>query len=170
MNAIEIEKTNNEIDNLSLALNQIPYLKEEDLLELSATLFPHKFKNTAKRIVPSTYGTVIVEDTKIHFGKNAKQNDELTFKKAKKSHYFFHIKDAHGSHVIVESDNPSKEVLLTACEIAILMSGKEDGEVQYTQVKNIKKGSFLGQALLTSYETIIIKKIRDLTRKLVINC
>ena len=170
MNIVEIEKTNNEINNLSLVLGQIPYLKEEDLLELSTTLFPHKFKNAAKRIVPSTYGTVVVEDTKIHFGKNAKQNDELTFKKAKKSHYFFHIKDSHGSHVIVESDNPSKEVLLTACEIAILMSGKEDGEVQYTQVKNIKKGSFLGQALLTSYETIIIKNIRDLTRKLVINC
>ena len=170
MNAIEIEKTNNEIDNLTLTLHQVPYLKEEDLLELSSTLFPHKFKTGSKKVVPSTYGTVIVEDTKIHFGKNAKQNDELTFKRGKKSHYFFHIKDSHGSHVLVESDNPSKEVILTAAEIAILMSGKEDGEVQYTQIKNIKKGSFLGQALLTSYETVYIKNIRDLTKKLIINC
>lgn len=170
MNDIEIEKTNNEIDNLTLTLAQIPYLKEEDLLELSMTLFPHKFKMGNKKVTPSTYGTVIVYNTKIHFGKNAKQNDELTFKKGKKAHYFFHIKDTHGSHVLVESDNPSKEVILAAAEIAILMSGKEDGEVQYTQIKNIKKGSYLGQALLTSYETVYIKNIRDLTKKLIINC
>ena len=170
MNAIEIEKTNDEIANLTLTSQQIPYLKEEDLLELSTSLFPHKFKNSAKKVIPSTYGTIVVENTRIFFGKNAKQNDELTFKKAKKNHYFFHIKDAHGSHVIVESEHLNNELILTASEVAILMSGQTDGEVQYTQVKNIKKGSFLGQALLTSYESIYIKNIRDLTKKLIINC
>ena len=170
MDNIEIDKTHEEIANLEVAYKQVPYLKEEDLLELAESLFPHKYKFTSKKRIPSTFGVVNVEGVKICFGKNAKQNDELTFKKAKKSHYFFHIKDAHGSHVIVENDNPSKEVILTACEIAILMSGQEDGEVQYTQVKNIKKGSFLGQVLLTSYESIVIKNIRDNTKKLLINC
>ena len=170
MDNIEIEKTHDEIANLEVAYKQVPYLKEEDLMELAESLFPHKYKNNGKKRTPSTIGTVNVEGVKICFGKNAKQNDELTFKKAKRTHYFFHIKDAHGSHVIVENDNPSKEVILTACEIAILMSGQEDGEVQYTQVKNIKKGSFLGQALLTSYESIVIKNIRENTKKLLINC
>lgn len=169
MDNLEIEKTKNEIANLEVAYKQIPYLKEEDLAELYLELFPKKYKPTNKKRIPSTYGTVIVDGTKIHFGKNAKQNDELTFKKAKKVHYFFHIKDGHGSHVILENDNPSNELILTAAEIAILMSGQEDGEVQWTQVKNIKKGSFLGQALLTSYESIIIKNVRETTKKLLIN-
>lgn len=170
MDNLEIEKTKNEIANLEMAYKQIPYLKEEDLAELYLELFPKKYKPTAKKRIPSTYGTVIVDGVKIHFGKNAKQNDELTFKKAKKVHYFFHIKDGHGSHVILENDNPSNELILTAAEIAVLMSGQEDGEVQWTQVKNIKKGSFLGQALLTSYESIIIKNVRESTKKLLINC
>ena len=49
------------------------------------------------------------------------------------------------------------------------MSGQEDGEIQYTQVKNIKKGSFLGQALLTSYQSIVLKSVRESTKKLLIN-
>lgn len=170
MDHIEIDKTKNEIANLEIAYKQVPYLKEEDLIELAESLFPHKYKQASKKKIVSTYGTVTVEGSKILFGKNAKQNDELTFKKAKRSHYFFHIKDEHGSHVIVENDTLSNELILTACEIALLMSGKEDGEVQYTQVKNIKKGSFLGQALLTSYESIVIKNIRENTKKLLINC
>ena len=169
MDAIEIEKTKNEIANLEMAHKQIPYLKEEDLAELYQELFPKKYKPGNKKVAISTYGTINLQNVKIHYGKNAKQNDELTFKKAKKSHYFFHIKDAHGSHVIVESDNPSDEIILTAAEIAVLMSGQEDGEVQWTQVKNIKKGSFLGQVLLTSYQSIVIKSIRESTKKLLIN-
>lgn len=169
MDNIEIEKTKEEIANLEVAYKQIPYLKEEDLAELYLELFPKKMKPTNKKRIPSTYGTVIVEGSKIYFGKNAKQNDELTFKKAKKVHYFFHIKDSHGSHVILENDNPSNEMVLTAAEIAILMSGQEDGEVQWTQIKNIKKGSFLGQALLTSYQSIVIKNVRESTKKLIIN-
>ncbi|MCR5505929.1 MAG: NFACT RNA binding domain-containing protein [Bacilli bacterium] len=169
MDKIEIEKTHHEIEELSLVQKQIPYLKEEDLIEVSKTLFPHKFKAPGKKVPPSTYGCVTVEGHHIYYGKNAKQNDELTFKKAKRHYYFFHIKDGHGSHVIVDSENPSDELILTACEIALIMSGQEDGEIQYTQVKNIKKGSFLGQALLTSYQSIVLKSVRDLTKKLLIN-
>ena len=169
MDTIEIEKTHNEIEELSLIQKQIPYLKEEDLIEISLTLFPHKFKGPNKKVAPSTFGCVTVEGHHIYFGKNAKQNDELTFKKAKRNYYFFHIKDSHGSHVIVDDENPSDELILTACEIALIMSGQEDGEIQYTQVKNIKKGSFLGQALLNSYQSIILKSVRDLTKKLLIN-
>ena len=169
MDGVEIEKTKNEIANLEMAYKQLPYLKEEDLAELYIELFPKKYKPNGKKRIPSTYGTIVVEGSKILFGKNAKQNDELTFKKAKKVHYFFHIKDGHGSHVILENEHPSNEMILTAAEIAILMSGQNDGEVQWTQVKNIKKGSFLGQALLTSYQSIVIKEIRDNTKKLLIN-
>lgn len=169
MDCLEIEKTHHEIEELSLLQKQIPYLKEEDLIEISKTLFPHKFKGPTKKVAPSTYGCITIDGHHIFFGKNAKQNDELTFKKAKRGYYFFHIKDSHGSHVILDDENPNNELILTACEIALIMSGQEDGEIQYTQVKNIKKGSFLGQALLTSYQSIVLKSVRESTKKLLIN-
>lgn len=162
----ELVKTNEEIEYLETCLAQSKYMTEEDIIELAEMLFPKKFHSSSKKKIESKPGEVIVNDTKIMFGKNAKQNDQLTFKKANKEHWFFHIKDLHGSHVIVCSDKPDKEVILTACEIALLLSGKEVGDVQSTQVKKIKKGSSLGQALLTSYETYTINKIRKSTKDL----
>ena len=162
----ELVKTNEEIEYLETCLAQSKYMSEEDIIELAEMLFPKKFQSSGKKKIEAKPGEVIVNGTKIMFGKNAKQNDQLTFKKANKEHWFFHIKDLHGSHVIVCSDKPEKEVILTACEIALLLSGKEVGEVQSTQVKKIKKGSYLGQAILTSYETYTINKIRKSTKDL----
>jgi predicted ribosome quality control (RQC) complex YloA/Tae2 family protein len=166
MDNLELDKTKKEIEYLSLTYKQIPYLKEEDLIELAAQICPKKFTQKSKNKIVSTYGTIKCGNTKIIFGKNAKQNDEVTFKRAKKEHYFLHIKDTHGAHVIIESSSPNNEEILLACEIALLMSGREDGEVQYTQVKNIKKGDFLGSALLSSYESFYINKVRDSTKLL----
>ena len=141
-------------------------MNEEDIMELSELLFPNKFKMGGKKKIEAKPGEITIDGTKIYFGKNAKQNDCLTFKKAQKDYYFFHIKDVHGSHVIVANNNPSNEIKLVACEIALLLSQKDCGEVQSTQVRNVKKGSFLGQALLTSYETYTIKEIREETKSL----
>ena len=162
----ELEKTKGEIDYLEICLIQTKYMGEEDLIELAELLFPQKFKQQGKKKIESKPGEIAIDGTRIMFGKNAKQNDFLTFKKAQKKDWFFHIKDYHGSHVIVCSESPTKEVILSACEIALILSGKDCGEVQSTQVKNIKKGSVLGQALLTSYETYNINNIRQKTRDL----
>ena len=162
----EIIKTKEEIEYLESCLAQSKYMTEEDIIELAEMLFPNKFKTAGKKKIESKPGEIVVNGTKIMFGKNAKQNDQLTFKKANKEHWFFHIKDLHGSHVIVCNDKPEKEVILTACEIALLLSGKEVGDVISTQVKKIKKGSFLGQSVFTSYETYTINKIRKSTKDL----
>ena len=163
----EQEKTIDEITYLESCLVQSKFMNEEDIMELTELLFPNKFKmGNSKKKIEAKPGELTVDGVKIYFGKNAKQNDYLTFKKAQKDHYFFHIKDVHGSHVIVGNNKPNKEIILTACELALLLSQKECGDVQCTQVKNIKKGSFLGQALLTSYETYTINSIREETKKL----
>ena len=166
MDEKELAKTSDEIAYYESCLVQSKYMNEDDITELAVLLFPNKFKLGSKKKIEAKPGEVIVEDTKIYYGKNAKQNEFLTFKKANKNDLFLHIKDEHGSHVIISSSNPSNEVILSACEIALLLSGKEDGEVQATEVRNIKKGSFQGQAILTSYKSYIIKSIRSKTKKL----
>lgn len=162
----EIDKTIDEIDYLQTCLAQSKYMDEENIIELGALLFPNKFKINSKKKIDAKPGQVIVNGTKIMFGRNAKQNEELTFKKANRDDMFLHIKDNHGSHVIVCSPNPDNEIMLVASELALLLSGKEDGEVQYTKVRNVKKGSFVGQAILTSYQSYYLRTIRSKTKKL----
>ena len=169
MDNIELNKTDDEIKYLETCLAQSKYMNEDDIIELSQLLFPHKFKQNSKKKIEGKPGEVVVNDVKILFGKNAKQNDYLTFKKANKTDMFLHIKDEHGSHVIIAHPNPDNEVILTACEIALLLSGKDCGDIQYTKVKDVKKGSFVGQAILTSYQTYVIKEIRNKTRRLLKN-
>ena len=166
MDEKELAKTSDEIAYYEDCLAQSKYMNEDDIQELAVLLFPNKFKLGSKKKIETKPGEVTVEGTKIFYGKNAKQNELLTFKKSNKSDLFLHIKDEHGSHVVIASSNPSNEVILTACEIALLLSGKEEGEIQATEIKNIKKGSFVGQAILTSYKSYIIKSVRSKTKKL----
>lgn len=169
MDHLELEKAKDEIDRLTIISAQSIYMNDEELLSLAKELMPHKFKNShkgSKAPSPSPLSYVIVDGSKIFFGKNAKQNDELTFKKAQKEDWFFHLKDYHGSHVLIANARPTDEMKLTAAEMCLLLSDKQEGEVQYTTIKNIKKGSQPGQALLTTYEIIILKQVRKETRDL----
>ncbi|MBR0440090.1 MAG: NFACT family protein [Bacilli bacterium] len=166
MGQIEIDKTLDTIDNLKLSLAQTKFMSEEDIEELANLLFPHKFKLNNKKKIEAKPGEITVNNIKISYGKNAKQNDYLTFKKANKTDWFFHVKDKHGSHVIIHHPSPDNLTQLVASEIALILSDLDCGEVQYTQIKNVKKGSFLGQAILTSYNTYNINKIRPETKKL----
>ena len=120
----------------------------------------------ARRKVEYKPDSIKVDGATIYFGKNAKQNENLTFKKANRDYTFVHIKDYHGSHVVIDQNKPSNEVLLTACEIALLLSGKDCGDVQVTLIKNVKKGTTPGQAILGSYQTYTINKIREKTADL----
>ena len=115
---------------------------------------------------PSFIGSIIVNGVKISFGKNAKANNELTFKLSNRNDTYLHIKDFHGSHVVIHDENPSNEQLLVGAEIALILSNQEAGEVYYTQIKNVKKGSSLGEVNLLSYKTITLKAIREETKKL----
>ena len=159
----EKEKTSDEIKYLEVCLSQTAYMNEDDIMELANMLFPKKFKIGSKTKLQTKPSEVEVDGVRIMYGKNAKQNNLLTFQKAQRNHWFFHVKDMHGSHVIVFDERPNKEVILTACEIALLLNGQDSGDVQSTQIKNVKKGSFIGQALLTSYITYTINGVREST-------
>lgn len=166
MNQIEIEKAKDEIEHLSFVLTSSSYMNEEELMSLAKQLVPNKCKSMKIKKEPSFIGSIIVDNTKISFGKNAKANNELTFKLANKTDIYLHIQSLHGAHVVIHDANPTNNVLLTASEIALLFSNQMAGDVYYTQIKNVKKGSSLGEANLLSYKTITLKSVRDLTKKL----
>ena len=79
-------------------------------------------------------------------GKNNLQNDMLTFKIASKLDWWFHVKNAPGSHVVMfcGGEEPSEKDFTEAAMIAAVNSSLSDGKhiaVDYTEVKNIKKPS-----------------------------
>ena len=76
-------------------------------------------------------------------GKNNIQNEQITFKMAEKTDYWFHAKNVPGSHVLMmcEGEEPDAKDFTEAAEIAALNS-KAEGEniaVDYTYAKNVKK-------------------------------
>ncbi|WP_288588296.1 NFACT family protein [uncultured Streptococcus sp.] len=75
-----------------------------------------------KRKKPEQY---LASDGKtiIMVGRNNLQNDELTFKMAKKGELWFHAKNIPGSHVLIKDNlNPSDEVKTDAAELAAYYS------------------------------------------------
>ncbi len=103
---------------------------------------------------------------KLLCGKNNRQNDYVTMKCASKNDYWFHVKNAPGSHVILLFDNtdkaePSPLDFLQAASVAAYYSKLRDGmniPVDYTQVRNVKKpnGSKPGFVIYTSNKTAYV--------------
>lgn len=170
MDEIEIRKTKQEIEEITLSLNTFAYLNEDELNELYNKYFAHKM-NKSKKIKADKRLPFYIEceGRVIGFGKNATQNEYLTFKKAHKDDIFLHIDKSSGSHVVVFDPHPTNEVMLVASEIALILSNEVAGDIKYCPVKEVKKGDALGKTFISSYKLITLKKIRESTYNLLAN-
>ena len=78
--------------------------------------------------------------TIILVGRNNLQNDELTFKMAKKDELWFHAKDIPGSHVVITGNlQPSDEVKTDASELAAYFSKARLSNLVQVDMIEIKK-------------------------------
>ena len=166
MASIEIKKAKEESDYLSYLLASSQYMNDDELFSLSLELLPKQSQK--KKSLPIKYGTIVINNTKILYGKNASSNNELTFKVATKDDYYLHIKDYHGAHVIIKDSHPSNDIKLVAAELCLILSNKEAGEVMISEMKNVKKGHALGEANLLNYSTITLNKVRESTKELLL--
>lgn len=145
----QIAQTESEIAFLDNIETQIDLAKPEDLAEIKIELenegYLRKQKNPKKRVknvISKPEQFISSDQTPILVGKNDAQNDRLTLKTAKKDYYWLHAKDIPGSHVIIESSQPSEQTLIEAATIAAYYSkGKNSANVpvDYVPVKNIRK-------------------------------
>lgn len=165
----EIDIANKEIEEYERLLSIFEYLSEEEILELSQKYLPKQTNKKSKQLPPSN-APYYVEYNKVRigFGKNKEQNNVLTFKKANKEDIFIHVANYSASHVVIFSNNVNKDTLLVGLEIALLLSGKVDAELQVSKIKDIKKGQSTGQVLLNKYETYNLREARDSTKKLLL--
>ena len=103
---------------------------------------------------------VRLDGTAYLFGRNAKENDYLTFSYSHNGDYlWFHPKDKQGAHVLLAKEHPSEKEVQFACELALICSNYEDGEVQYAPRKSIRKGSVPGQVILSCFQSAFIRRI-----------
>lgn len=169
MNNIEIEKCKNEISYLTYILSSSAYMDESEMYALANEILPHKYVQDKKHIKSVLIGSINYKGVQVCFGKNSTSNNKLTFSIANKTDTFLHIKDYHGSHIIIRDANPTNDCLLFAAELAILLAGKETGEVYYTLVKDVKKGGKPGLVNMLSYKTIFVQNIRNESKSIIKN-
>lgn len=120
-------------------------------------------KYTVKETKSSEFLTFTVDGYTVLVGKNNLQNDQLTLKIARKTDYWFHTKEIHGSHVILKVDGgklePSPDTCVKCAKLAAKYSKARYSSsvpVDYTQVKYVKKpsGAKPGMVIYTNYKTI----------------
>lgn len=118
----------------------------------------NKNKKLNKEYVPIEYK---IENYTLLVGKNNVQNDYLTTKLARSNDIWFHTKDIHGSHAILQTrgETPTIDVLIRCAQIAAYYSkGKMSSNVpvDYTLIKYVKKpsGSKPGYVIYTHNKTI----------------
>lgn len=123
-----ISDTENTITYLESVETSLNHASMEDINDIREELVETGFiKRRAhdkqhKRKKPEQY---LASDGKtiIIVGRNNLQNDELTFKMARKGELWFHAKDIPGSHVLIRDNlNPSDEVKTDAAELAAYYS------------------------------------------------
>ena len=105
----------------------------------------------------------------IYVGRNNRQNDELTFKAARKDDIWCHASKVHGSHVIISCAGvtPPDDTITQACQLAAYYAETGSGQnipVDVTPVKQVKKvpGAKPGMVIYHTYRTVIVNPYKDI--------
>lgn len=132
----------------------IIYLENKKIIKLTNKKYRSK-KQDKLQILKYYYNDAI-----FFVGKNAIQNEYVTFKLANKDDYFFHVKNLSGSHVILKGELNESNINIAARLAAFYANTKinSDYEINYTQIKNIKKikNANIGKVILENYNSIIV--------------
>ena len=105
----------------------------------------------------------------IYVGRNNRQNEELTFKLARKDDIWCHASKVHGSHVIIScgGTTPPDDTITQAAQLAAYYSETSGGQnipVDVTPVKQVKKipNGKPGMVIYHSYKTVIANPYADI--------
>ena len=105
----------------------------------------------------------------IYVGRNNRQNDELTFKLARKDDIWLHASKVHGSHVIIScgGTTPPDDTVTQAAQLAAYYSESTGGQnipVDVTPVKQVKRipSGKPGMVIYHTYRTVIANPYKDI--------
>ena len=105
----------------------------------------------------------------IYVGRNNRQNEELTFKSARKDDLWLHASKVHGSHVIIACAGvtPPDDTITQAAQLAAYYAETTGGQniaVDVTPVKQVKKipNGKPGMVIYHTYRTVIANPYADI--------
>jgi len=170
-----IEETEKEIDQLDNISNALQIARDEnDLSQIRQELVDYGFirhKQTdskRKKSVSKPLHYVSSDGFDIYVGKNNYQNEEVSFKMASGSDWWFHAKKMPGSHVIVKANGrevPDRTFEEAGALAAFYSSGKNAPkvEVDYTLKKNLRKPNGARPGFVVYYTNYSLMCIPDIS-------
>ncbi len=171
---------------LSLAKEELQYLKsvldelsragsEQELEEIRRELQAQGYvkADSGKKRIKTTklppMHFVSTDGYEIYVGRNNQQNDELTFRSARKDDLWLHADKVHGSHVIIAcaGATPPDNTVTQAAQLAAYYAETAGGQnipVAVTPVKQVKKipSGKPGMVIYHSYRTVYVNPYPDI--------
>ena len=146
-----------ELEEIRLELQEGGYLRSDG----------SKKRPKQSKLAPMRF--VSTDGYPIYVGRNNRQNDELTFKMARKDDLWLHASKVHGSHVIIACAGvtPPDNTITQAAQLAAYYSETTAGQniaVDMTPVKQVKKipSGKPGMVIYHSYKTVIANPYADI--------
>ncbi len=147
--------TEQELEEIRQELSQGGYIKADNGKRRAkqSKLPPMRFQST--------------DGYPIYVGRNNHQNDELTFRLARKDDLWLHASKVHGSHVIISCGGtvPPDDTVTQAAQLAAHYSQAAGGQnipVDATQVRQVKKLGKPGMVIYHTYRTVIVNPYPDI--------
>ena len=143
-------QTDGELEAIKQELQEGGYIRSD----------PGKKKMKQGKVPPMRFEST--DGYPIYVGRNNKQNEELTFRLARKDDIWCHASKVHGSHVIIScgGTTPPDDTITQAAQLAAYYSETSGGQnipVDVTPVKQVKKipNGKPGMVIYHTYKTVI---------------
>ena len=144
-------QTDAELEEVRRELQEGGYLKADT----------GKRKMKQSKVPPMRF--VSTDGYPIYVGRNNRQNEELTFRMARKDDIWLHAQKVHGSHVIIScgGTTPPDDTVTQAAQLAAHYSESVGGQnlpVDVTAVRQVKKipNGKPGMVIYHTYRTVIV--------------
>ena len=155
---LERAETDAELEEIKQELQQGGYMKTD----------AGKKKMKQARSAPMRF--VSTDGWPIYVGRNNRQNEELTFRSARKDDLWLHASKVHGSHVIIACGGQSvpDDTVTQAAQLAAHYAETKGGQniaVDVMPVKQVKKipNGKPGMVIYHTYRTVIVNPYPDIT-------
>lgn len=163
----QIEQCREDIAYFAQLQEQLDHCSPADALEIreelikNRYLMPNKSATRKKKAKNPHVLHLRAENADIYVGKNNIQNNYITHHLSRKNDLWFHVKDYHGSHVLLKCEEATEELIRMCAQLATYFSkGKMSSSVpvDYTRISQLKKvpGSKIGFVTMKTYKTIYI--------------
>ncbi len=150
-------ETDGELEEIKQELQSGGYLKADDR------------KRRMKQAKSSPMRFVSTDGFPIYVGRNNRQNEELTFRSARKDDIWLHAQKVHGSHVIIACAGAPvpDDTISQAAQLAAHYAETKGGQniaVDVTPVKQVKKipNGKPGMVIYHTYRTVMVNPYPDI--------